>query len=203
VATIGYVWQNVKFEASQFTGREPNQYRWDFDQPKFDSYSGRLSYNPAPNWSFQTSYGHIKSPEQLTPDQDQNRWTASATYNKPFAQNTWQSTFAWGQNQNMPGIRSNGYLLESTVNFWHTHTFLAREERVTKDELFDESAPQAGIPFTVNKIEWGYIYDFPACHHTQLGIGGTGSVALIPASLYSTYGKNPLSYMLFLRLKIV
>lgn len=203
VATAGYVWKNVKLETSRFTGREPNQYRWDFDHPKFDSYSGRISYNPMPNWSFQGSYGHIVSPEQLQPDQDQNRWTASATYNRPFAQNNWQTTFAWGQNQNMPGRRLDGYLLESTLNVMHMHTFFVRGERVAKDELFDAGSPQAGEEFTIHKVGCGYIYDLPAWQHVQAGVGGEGSVALIPASLYDAYGKNPLSFMLFVRLKLI
>ena len=46
VATAGLVWRNVKIEGSIFTGREPDEDRYDFDQPEFDSYSGRLSWNP-------------------------------------------------------------------------------------------------------------------------------------------------------------
>ncbi len=40
VATAGLVWRNVKIEGSIFTGREPDEDRYDFDQPEFDSYSG-------------------------------------------------------------------------------------------------------------------------------------------------------------------
>ena len=46
VATLGAQWRNVKVEGSIFTGREPDEDRYDFDQPRFDSYSGRLSWNP-------------------------------------------------------------------------------------------------------------------------------------------------------------
>ena len=35
-----------KIEGSAFNGREPDQFRWDFDPPRLDSYSGRLSLNP-------------------------------------------------------------------------------------------------------------------------------------------------------------
>ncbi len=41
VATAGLVWSNVKVEGSIFTGREPDEDRYNFDQPEFDSYSGR------------------------------------------------------------------------------------------------------------------------------------------------------------------
>ena len=36
----------MKLEGSIFTGREPDEDRYDFDRPRFDSYSGRLSWNP-------------------------------------------------------------------------------------------------------------------------------------------------------------
>src|SRR5262249_45416527 len=39
VATAGLVWRDIKIEGSIFTGREPNEDRYNFDQPDFDSYS--------------------------------------------------------------------------------------------------------------------------------------------------------------------
>ena len=85
VATVGYSWRDkVKLEGSIFTGREPDQSRWDIETPKMDSQSVRLTVNPADDWSFQVSYGHLNSPEQLEPGVDQQRITASATYNVPF-----------------------------------------------------------------------------------------------------------------------
>ena len=58
----------MKVEGSIFTGREPDEDRYDFDRPRFDSYSGRLSWNPTQNLAMQVSYGYIKSPEALEPD---------------------------------------------------------------------------------------------------------------------------------------
>jgi len=46
VVTGGVVVGNWKVEASAFRGREPDQYRYDIEAPKFDSYSARLSWNP-------------------------------------------------------------------------------------------------------------------------------------------------------------
>ena len=83
VVTAGVTHGAFKFEASAFNGREPDQHRWDFDRLRLDSYSGRLSVNPTPDWALQASYGFIRSPEQLEPDVDQHRITASATYNRP------------------------------------------------------------------------------------------------------------------------
>lgn len=43
VVTAGVVQSDWKLEVSQFTGREPDQFRFDFDPAKFDSTSARLS----------------------------------------------------------------------------------------------------------------------------------------------------------------
>jgi hypothetical protein len=55
VATLGVAWKNVKAEGSIFTGREPNEDRYDFDRPRFDSYSGRISWNPTSDLALQVS----------------------------------------------------------------------------------------------------------------------------------------------------
>ena len=85
VATAGYVWDRFKLEGSLFTGREPDSERWNFDSPKFDSYSTRLSWNPTPDWALQASWGRVKSPEELEPDVDADRTTASVSYNHRFS----------------------------------------------------------------------------------------------------------------------
>jgi hypothetical protein len=205
VATVGYtINDTLNIEGSIFTGREPDQSRWDIETPKMDSQSVRITYNPIDDISMQASYGHINSPEQLEPGIDQDRVTASISYNRRFGganENNWQTTFAWGQNMNHPGRNLDAFLLESAVNFNHTHTVFGRYENVRKDELFDEGEPRAGRAFTVNKLSVGYIYDFPESHHVQFGIGALGSIHFLPGDLEDVYGHNPTSYMLFARVK--
>ena len=83
VLTLGAWKRNVKIEGSWFTGREPDEYRYDFGPMRLDSFSGRVSYNPGPNWSLQASYGYLHSPEALRPNEDTRRSTASAMYIQP------------------------------------------------------------------------------------------------------------------------
>ncbi len=202
VATLGYIWNQFKIDGSVFTGREPDENRWNFDRPRFDSYSGRLTYNPTEPWSMQVSYGDIHSPEELEPNVNQQRVTSSITYHRAWNRNNWQTTFAWGRDMNDPGKQLDGFLLESTVNFHDTHTVFGRVERVDKDELFPPGQPQSGHAFTVNRVSLGYIYDFPRWHYLTAGLGGSGSVAVLPSSLTSAYGQSPLSFLLFARLKL-
>jgi hypothetical protein len=202
VATLGYIWKQFKVDGSIFTGREPDQYRWGFNQPDFDSYSARLTYNPTENWSMQASYGNIHSPEQLEPNVNQQRVTASASYQRHWDGIDWGTTLAFGENFNNPGNNLYAVLLESTVVFHDTHTIFARAENVEKDELFSPDNPQDGQIYNVGKLSTGYIYDFPRWHHFKFGLGGLGSVFVLPESLHSTYGSESLSFMLFVRVKL-
>src|SRR5205814_7833141 len=93
-ATAGGTWGPFKLDASRFTGREPDQNRWNIDAPRFDSTSARLTYNPSEDWTLQSSFGHIVSPEQLEPRVNVDRVTASASYNRPLSDGNWQTTFA-------------------------------------------------------------------------------------------------------------
>jgi len=202
VVTAGFVHGPFKLEGSVFNGREPDQHRWDFDPLRLDSYSGRLSFNPTPDWALQASYGFIKSPEQLTPNVDQHRVTASATYNRPFAHGNWQTTFAWGRNYNHPGKTLDAFLLESAVNVGR-HTVFGRAENVEKDELFEAPSPLTGQVFRVSELTAGYVYDLPVAKHLALGFGVQGTVNFVPGSIKFAYGsENPTGYMPFLRLNV-
>jgi hypothetical protein len=202
VATLGYVRGNWKFEGSAFNGREPDQFRWNLQSPRFDSGSGRITFNPTPNWSLQASYGYLASPEQLAPNVREDRVTSSATYNLPFGDNNWATTFAWGRKMLNPGNTLDAFLLESTVTLGERHTFMGRLERVAEDELFEEESPLHGRTFNVNKLSLGYIHDVPLDDHLKFGIGGIGSLYALPSAVDAAYGNTPASFMVFVRLKI-
>ncbi len=203
VGTLGFVHDWLKIDASIFTGREPDQHRWDFDRPRFDSYSARISINPTNNLAAQISYGFLKSPEQLEPNVNTHRTTASLSYNKAWKDSNWQVTAAWGLNQNVPGHSLNGVLLESAIEIKGTHVIFGRSEYVEKDELFIPQSPRAHQIFNVGKVDLGYIFEFPLIPYTRWGLGLVGSASFVPKSIKSSYGGTPLSYMAFLRIEIV
>ena len=202
VATLGYVHEWVKVDTSIFTGREPDQHRWNFERPRLDSYCGRISLNPTENVAAQISYGFIKSPEQLEPNVNTHRMTASISYNKAWATSNWQITAAWGRNRNIPGRALNGALLESAIDIRNKHIFFGRAEYVAKDELFILPSPNAGKTFNVGKIDLGYIFEFPLIPYTRWGLGFVGSASFVPQSIRSAYGGTPFSYMTFLRVDL-
>jgi hypothetical protein len=205
VVTAGVVVDTLKLEASTFRGREPDQYRFDIEAPKFDSFSARLSWNPVKELSMQVSAGHIQSPEQLLPMVNENRLTASLAYTQPFANGLWSTTLAWGRKYNQPGNTLDGYLAESAVIFHNGVTLFARAERVQNDELLElgEAVTDFAVHpvHTVGKASLGGIYDFVRTEHVKLGVGALASRYAIPDELRPVYG-DPMSYMVFGRIKI-
>ena len=199
VATLGFIHGHAKLEGSVFTGREPDQNREGIESPKMDSWSLRASWNPAPDWSLQVSRGHLKSPEQLEPEVDVDRTTASVAYNRPLASGNWQTTFAWGRNDRDTGVATDALLLESAATV-RRHTLFGRAERLENDELLGHGENEE--VFTVGKVSLGYIYDAVLMDQWRGGIGLLGSLALVPDELKEEYGDQPVSWMAFLRVKI-
>jgi hypothetical protein len=203
VLTAGAVLDRVKVEASTFRGREPDENRWDIETPKLDSHAFRLSVNPTDRWALQVSWGHLVSPEQLEPDVDQDRTTASAMYDGVFGDTGhWQGTLAWGSNQNRPGHTLDGFLAEAAAEFGGRHTVFARAEHVEKDELFQAPDPRDGEVFAVGELTAGYRYEVLSREHLGLGLGVAGTLSQVPHAIRDAYGDTPASGLLFLRAAI-
>jgi len=200
VLTAGVVVGPAKLESSSFRGREPDEYRWDIEPPRFDSYSVRLSVNPGPHWAFQVSGGRLESPEPLEPGVDQKRWTASAIAAGAWAETGhWQGMLAWGQDQNLPGHTLNAWTAEGALAFDARHTVFARLEQVEKDELFLEPDPLAGRVFSVGELTAGYRYDFVRGDRGALGLGAAGTLSWVPEDARGAYGDHPTAVVVFLR----
>lgn len=201
VATLGVVYSGLKLEASGFTGREPDEDRYGWDSPDLDSHSARLSFNPSPSWALQASFGHIESPEQLEPDKDVDRTTASAIYSSRWGENPWQWMAAWGRNDMRHRSESlDAVLTEAAIVVRSKHTVFGRYEWVEKDELFLEDHPLAGRVFDTNKAMAGYVYDFAGAEHFAVGVGALVTVSLLPGELETAaYDRDPISAMVFLQ----
>jgi hypothetical protein len=203
VATLGVRFKDFKLEGSSFTGREPNEFRYGFDKPLFDSWSGRLSYNPTPNWATQISHGFIKSPEGLHPDVDIRRTTASIIYSLPLMNNgTFDATAVWGVNKSKGSDGENAFLLEGS---WRKNKLAlhGRYEWVQKsvDELvLDKDIYGQDALFAVNAFTVGVNYDLLNMGQTRLAGGGQFTFYNADEKLNSLYGKNPMAFEVYLRI---
>jgi hypothetical protein len=203
VATGGLQWRNLKIEGSIFTGREPDEDRYDFDRPRFDSYSGRLSWNPTRNLALQISYGYIKSPEELDPNTNVHRTTASAIYNLPLGHDTnWSNTFVWGQNNATEEGKTQSFLIESNYQRGRD-TFYFRWEHVGKSghELVLNEAAHTRI-FPVAGYTLGYVRDLAHGNGLDIGLGTQFTINNRPDTLDRYYG-DALGYafQFFLRIR--
>src|SRR5262245_4978770 len=68
VVTAGLTYGKLRFEASGFRGKEPNENRWNIDMGPIDSWSSRLTWQPGGNWITQVSAGRIRRPETTHAD---------------------------------------------------------------------------------------------------------------------------------------
>jgi hypothetical protein len=93
------------------------------------------------------------------------------------------------------------WLWAAVLSAWPVAT-RGQHAHVEKDELFPEGDPLEGEKFTVSKVSLGYIYDFPRWGHLKAGVGGAGSIHLLPSSREPAYGDTPLSFLLFVRAKL-
>jgi hypothetical protein len=203
VATLGFRVVNVKLEGSIFTGREPDEYRYNFDPMRFDSYSVRLSYNPSKEWALQVSNGWLKSPEVAEPLQNVDRFTASAIYTKMLNADSYiATTLVYGQNhysdnqKTLPSI-----LLENSYQI-HKTAIYGRYEFVEKDA--DELALTNDFPanpnFNINAITLGVNHILSSFKHTDITGGVQATSNISPSALHSLYGSAPIGFEVYVRI---
>ena len=200
VLTAGFVHGPVKIEGSRFNGREPDHRRYDIETGPLDSTAVRLSWNPTRHLSLQGSWAHLVSPEQLEPDENSTRWSASAIYTRPIRNGWWSASFAWGRRSAAHGEQLDAFLLEAAAarGPW---TVFGRAERIETNELV-QAGGHHGPTFTVAKASLGLIRDFRLAPNVRLGVGGLYALNFVPPQLEALYEGDPSGAMAFIRLKI-
>ncbi|MEN2785857.1 hypothetical protein ACFOKI_10375 [Sphingomonas qilianensis] len=199
VVTAGIAAPTFQLEASAFRGREPDERRWGIETPRLDSWSVRGTWTPSPAWAVQASYGWLKSPEELEPEGNERRTTASVNY----ATGALTTTFAFSNKDKGPGRTLTAWLGEVNYDLSARHSVFGRVENVANDELFpDDDDPLHHQRFRVTKLEGGYAYRMPIAGPVGLAVGGAVGTYVLPAALDAAYGKVPVSFTLFAKLML-
>jgi hypothetical protein len=207
VLTAGVFTHALKLEGSIFNGREPDENRTNFDYRgrSLDSYAGRLTWNPSSHWSLSGSYGYIKSPESLLPDESLHRINLSIMNGQTFGRaGELATTFVYGANRHSGSTSFEpSYLLESNLEFGGTHSIFGRAEYVRKSA--EELVLAPGITtgeFNVSTLVGGYVYEFDRVGNVRTGIGARASIDLIPSALEPFYGSRmPRGFAVYLRFR--
>ena len=208
VITTGLTYKMARFEASGFHGREPDEFRWNIDSGRIDSWSVRGTANPAQNWSAQYSFAHLTSPEALHPEEDVDRMTASLMYNRPITRGNWAGTLLWGRNHSSEGLVWNGYLAEATLRFADRNYVWGRIENADRTNellLRNQIEPpnfQESIIGRVQAYSVGYDRDF-TLGHLAIAPGAQLTVYSTPDALRAQYGSHPVGAVVFLRVRAV
>jgi hypothetical protein len=210
VVTAGLTHGIVRLEGSGFHGREPDENRWTIEAGAIDSWSTRLTVQPGQNWSAQYSWSHLTSLEQLDPQDDVQRMTASVMYNRPLARGNWASSLIWGRNRVLQtGLIWNGYLLESTLRFAERNYVWTRIENVDRTNellLKGEFQPPGFDEYVIGRVQaytGGYDRDIPVIPHLETALGAQVTLYSTPDTLVSLYGSHPVGVVVFLRVRPV
>jgi hypothetical protein len=208
VVTAGLGTRRVKVEGSLFNGREPDENRTDFDwegAPLLDSWSARVNVNPSPRWSLAASWAHLGGPEPEEPDESVRRLGASVQYARPLARGgEAAATLLVGSNRHEGADHEEpSVLAEGTVTLLRGTTLYARAEWLRKsgEDLVLAPSLEEG-EYEIRSLAVGLVRELATAGGFTLGIGGRGSVALLPRALEETYGsRTPTGVAVYLRLR--
>ena len=205
-----YFINHVKLEGTLFNGREPDEDRYDFDFDALDSYGTRLSVNPTPHWALSASYGYLKQPEALHPDENQHRVGASILHTVRLGrQGEWASALVYGANKHVArgcgpaGRWEHSLGAESNLQLDRANSVFGRVEYVRKTgEELALGETLHDREFDVGAFSLGYIREFAGFRGATVGLGARGALDLIPRSLAGIYGsRTPVGLAVFLRVR--
>lgn len=192
VVTGGFSRGPLTLEVSQFTGREPDQNRFNLDPVRLDSTAIRLWWQMTPDLKAQASWARQVSPEQLEPDVNLRKQSLSVEYGHGPV----NATLAWARKQAEHGTEkpADAWLAEGRWHVTDKWSALGRYERVYNDELGPE-------PAWVSKTEIGGMRTFTIDDMTSINVGVVRQFNSVPDALKPAYGGHPNGTVAFVTLK--
>lgn len=207
VVSVGVDSGPFSLEGAVFHGEEPDESRWDFMDPgPLDSWSTRIRFRPARGLEIQGSYGFLKRPEPLEP-QDVRRSTASVSYTREGRGDNYTALmFAAGRNRR-PFSVADALLAELSHRVGRTTVYGRYEgiELETEHLLFPGNvhAPHPGeLIDPLHTLTVGSAFDIARLWGWELAVGGDVQLYSVSPRLRETHGERPVSYHVFARLRL-
>ena len=196
VLTAGWIEGGWKLEVSQFTGREPDEDRYDIERPRMDSTALRVSWNPGEQWALQASWADVESPEQLEPEIDERRISASALYGHDLAGGrSLSATLAWGRKEPSEGEPTNAIALEGAFVPARDWQVFGRIEWLETHELGEHHEDVNEVA----RLSVGLRREFPVGDKFRLALGALYTLNQVDDALRPSYDGNPDGAMVFLQ----
>jgi hypothetical protein len=199
VITVGYFYKRVKIDTSLFNGREPDEKRYDIDEPRFDSGSIRLSMNPSNNTCLQFSHGYIKEPEVLEPGGEHSPYNRISYLELScFLRQHAFNGAGLGNEQTGPR-QGTKFLAEADYQFGENALF-------TRMEFIKKSGEELGLEeeksrdlFSISAFTLGIARTIFSSHNVSISIGALCTVSPVERDLGRIYGGVPFSIEGYLR----
>jgi hypothetical protein len=205
VLTGGLTWGQARLEASGFHGREPGENRWTIEAGAVDSWSTRLTVAPGKDWLAQYSIGHLNSPEQLHPEENVLRQTASVAAHHAWSAVELDATAVWGRNHTIgTDVNANGYLLEAEARLRGRQSIWTRIENDdrTTDLLGAAAPPDESVIGRVQAYTGGYAHRIGPHGWSALEVGAQFTLYDTPQRLLALYGSHPVGVAAVLHWRI-
>ena len=199
VVTVGAFTRAVRVEASAFNGAHPDDVRTDFDAVRLDSYSARLTCNPAPQWSVAAWFGHVAETGGSHAHGALDRFGASLLHTR----GTWSTAFIYGAD--LPtdaGHPLNTLLLETTLELDEINAVYGRAEYVRRTAADLALVGSVSRELDIGAVSLGYERGLWRKPRVAAGLGARGTLNLVPEELHLFYGsRTPVGLMAYVQVR--
>jgi hypothetical protein len=187
VVTVGAFTRALRLEASAFNGAHPDDVRTDFDPVRLDSYSARVTCNPAPQWSVAAWFGHVAATGGSHAHGALDRFGSSVLHTR----GAWSTAFVYGAD--LPtgaGHPLNTLLLESTLQLDEVNAVYGRAEYVRRTAADLALVGSVSRELDIGAVSLGYERGLWRNGSVATGLGARGTLNLIPEELRLFYGSR-------------
>jgi hypothetical protein len=199
VVTVGAFTRQLRIEASAFNGAHPDDVRTDFDAVRLDSYSARVTCNPAPQWSVAAWFGHVAATGGSHAHGALDRFGASVLHSR----GTWSTTLVYGAD--LPagaGHPLNTLLLETTLELDDANALFGRAEYVRRTAADLALVGSVSRELDIGAASLGVERRLWHSARVAMGLGARGTLNFVPDELRLFYGsRTPVGLMAYLQVR--
>jgi hypothetical protein len=198
VATIGLFTRHARFEASAFNGNHPDDVHTNLELSgdRFNSFSTRITLNPASQWSVSASAAFIAASSSSADHAHGalHRYVLAIMNVRPRRAGIWASSVVWGVNSPIgTGRVLPGILVETNFDLNNRSALFGRLEysvRTAEElNLVGSISEQLGVGATAV----GYTRRVTRWRATSAWLGGRATAYFLPDQLRAFYGGRVLT----------